>query len=62
MLPTTLGFSRQKLIRAEGIDDILGGGLVDTLWWSLKHVLDPGALSENYGAPLELQSSLFLIP
>ena len=22
------------------------------LWWSLKHVLDPGALSENYGAPL----------
>ena len=52
MLAYYTGLFSAEAIRAEGIDDILGGGLVDTLWWSLKHVLDPGALSENYGAPL----------
>ena len=51
MLAYYTGLFSAEAIRAEGIDDILGGGLVDTLWWSLKHVLDPGALSENYGAP-----------
>ena len=41
-----------EALRAEGIDDALGGGVIDTLWWSMKHILDPGALSENYGAPI----------
>ncbi len=44
-------FSADALL-AEGIDDALGGGILDTLWWSMKHILDPGALSENYGAPV----------
>ena len=43
-------FSTESL-RAEGINDLFGGGFVDTFWWSMKHVFDPGALSENYGAP-----------
>ncbi len=45
------GLFSAEAILAEGIDDALGGGLLDTLWWSMKHILDPGALSENYGAP-----------
>ena len=45
------GLFSAEALKAEGIDDALGGGVLDTLWWSLKHILDPGALSENYGAP-----------
>lgn len=46
------GLFSGEALRAEGIDDALGGGVIDTLWWSMKHILDPGALSENYGAPI----------
>ena len=46
------GLFSADALRAEGIDDALGGGILDTLWWSMKHILDPGALSENYGAPV----------
>ena len=44
-------FSAQAL-DAEGIDNVFGGGLADSIWWSFKHLLDPGAFSENYGAPV----------
>ena len=47
-------------LSAEGIDDQLGGGVVDTFWWSLKHVLDPGAFSEDYGAPLFVKIFAFV--
>ena len=46
------GLFSSDALEAEGIDNIFGGGFFDTLWWSMKHLLDPGALSENYGAPL----------
>ena len=51
MMSYFFGLFSAEAILAEGIDDALGGGLLDTLWWSMKHILDPGALSENYGAP-----------
>lgn len=47
-------------LSAEGIDDQLGGGLIDTFWWSLKHVLDPGAFSEDYGAPFLVKVFAFV--
>jgi hypothetical protein len=45
------GLFSSDSLRAEGIDDLFGGGFADTFWWSMKHVFDPGAISENYGAP-----------
>ena len=48
------GLFSEAALRAEGIDNTFGGGLSDTFWWSLKHILDPGALSENYGAPVSV--------
>ena len=45
------GLFSEEALRAEGIDNLFGGGLRDSFWWSMKHVFDPGALSENYGAP-----------
>jgi hypothetical protein len=53
-------FSRDAL-EAEGIDNRLGGGFVDSLWWSLKHVIDPGAFAEDYGAPLPVLVISFLL-
>jgi hypothetical protein len=53
-------FSREAL-EAEGIDDALGGGFLDSLWWSLKHVIDPGAFAEDYGAPLPVLVIAFLL-
>ena len=47
-------------LSAEGIDDQLGGGVIDTFWWSLKHVLDPGAFSEDYGAPFLVKVFAFV--
>ena len=47
-------------LSAEGIDDQLDGGLIDTFWWSLKHVLDPGAFSEDYGAPFLVKVFAFV--
>ena len=37
-------------LQAEGISNDLGGGVIDSLYWSLKHLLDPGAFSEDYSA------------
>ena len=45
------GLFSEESLRAEGIDDLFGGGYLDAFWWSMKHVFDPGAISENYGAP-----------
>lgn len=46
-----VGLFSPAALQAEGIDDHMGGGLIDSLWWSVKHVLDPGAFAEDYGAP-----------
>jgi hypothetical protein len=46
-----LGLFTPEALQAEGIDDDLGGGMIDSAWWSLKHVIDPGAFAEDYGAP-----------
>ena len=35
-------------LRAEGISGEYDSGFFDTLLWSLKHFLDPGAWSEDY--------------
>ena len=45
------GLFSAEALKAEGVDNVFGAGFVDTLWWSFKHLLDPGAFSENYGAP-----------
>ena len=52
MLSYYSGLFSAEALRAEGIDNLLGGGFIDSFWWSLKHVLDPGALSENYGSSI----------
>ena len=46
-----VGLFSPDSLRAEGISNEIDGGFFDALWWSMKHILDPGALSENYGAP-----------
>ena len=45
------GLFSSAALEAEGIDNDLGGGFLDSLWWSMKHVVDPGAFAEDYGAP-----------
>jgi len=45
------GLFSSAALQAEGIDNDLGGGFLDSLWWSMKHVVDPGAFAEDYGAP-----------
>jgi hypothetical protein len=45
------GLFSPAALEAEGIDNDLGGGFLDSLWWSAKHVVDPGAFAEDYGAP-----------
>ena len=54
MLSYFAGLFSDEALRAEGIDNLLGGRVIDSFWWSLKHVLDPGSFSENYGAPFEV--------
>lgn len=54
MLSYFAGLYSEEALRAEGIDNLLGGGLTDSFWWSLKHVLDPGSFAENYGAPISV--------
>ena len=49
-----LGLFSQDSLSAEGIDNQYGGGWIDSYWWSIKHVLDPGAFADNYGAPLSV--------
>jgi len=46
-----VGLFSPSALQAEGINNQIDGGFFDALWWSMKHILDPGALSENYGAP-----------
>lgn len=36
----------------EGIGKGIDRGLWDSLWWSLRHLIDPGVFGENYGATL----------
>ena len=48
------GLMAPESIRAEGIDNSLDAGFIDTFWWSFKHVLDPGAFAKNYGAPISV--------
>jgi hypothetical protein len=46
-----VGLFSQGALEAEGIADDIDGGVLDSAWWSLKHVIDPGAFAEDYGAP-----------
>ena len=46
-----VGLFSPAALQAEGINNDIDGGFLDALWWSMKHILDPGALAENYGAP-----------
>ena len=48
------GLMAPQSIRAEGIDNALDAGFIDTFWWSFKHVLDPGAFAKDYGAPISV--------
>ena len=48
------GLMAPDSIRAEGIDNSLDAGFIDTFWWSFKHVLDPGAFAKDYGAPISV--------
>ncbi len=50
---THLGLFSKDSLSAEGIDNQYGGW-IDSYWWSIKHVLDPGAFADNYGAPLSV--------
>ena len=45
------GLMAPESIRAEGIENSLDAGFIDTFWWSFKHVLDPGAFAKDYLAP-----------
>ena len=44
------GLLDPESLKAEGIAADYDNGFVDTLYWSLKHILDPGAFSEDYSA------------
>lgn len=46
-----------------GIESKIDRGFWDSLWWSLKHVIDPGFFQENYGAtvPVAIISLLVAI-
>lgn len=55
------GLFSQEALEAEGIDNDFGGGFVDSLWWSLKHVIDPGSFAEDYGAPVPVLIIAFLL-
>lgn len=46
------GLFSDSALAAEGIEGKLDRGLLDTIFWSLKHVVDPGAFGDDYGAPL----------
>ena len=47
----------------EGIGSQIDRGLWDSLWWSLKHLIDPGVFEKNYGAtaPVAIISLLIAI-
>ena len=46
------GLLEPESLKAEGISGDYDSGFVDSFLWSLKHILDPGAWSEDYSAPL----------
>ena len=48
------GLLEPEAMRAEGIAQEYDAGFLDSLLWSLKHILDPGAWSEDYSAPLPI--------
>ena len=54
-----LGLFSESALRAEGIDDVVDGGLLDAFWWSLKHIVS-WFFAEDYGAPLGVLFLAFL--
>ncbi|HET6628291.1 MAG TPA: hypothetical protein VFG91_00790 [Woeseiaceae bacterium] len=44
-----------------GIESKIDHGLWDSLWWSLKHLIDPGFFEENYGATVPVAVISLLI-
>ena len=46
-----------------GIETQIDGGWWDSLWWSLRHLIDPGFFEENYGAtaPIAVMSLLIAV-
>jgi len=56
-----VGLFSTEALQAEGIDNAIDGGVLDAAWWSLKHVIDPGAFAENYGAPWPVLFISFLL-
>ena len=56
-----IGLFSSSSLKADGIEAWFGGGTFDSFWWSLKHVLDPGAFSEDYGAPWPVLGLAFII-
>jgi len=46
-----VGLFSERGVSAEGVAADIDGGFWDSLLWSLKHVIDPGAFAEDYGAP-----------
>jgi hypothetical protein len=44
-----------------GIESKIDRGFWDSLWWSLKHLIDPGFFEENYGATLPVAIISLLI-
>ncbi len=49
-----MGLFSPEALDADGISRDFGGGFWDTLWWSLKHVIDPGAFEADYRAPWQI--------
>ncbi len=55
------GLFGDRALEAEGIDADFGGGFLDAFWWSVKHAIDPGAFSEDYGAPFAVLLISFVV-
>ena len=55
------GLFSAEALEAEGIANDIDGGFWDSLLWSLKHVIDPGAFAEDYGAPPAVLVIAFVI-
>lgn len=45
-----VGLFSERSLGTEGIHGNIDRGIWDSLWWSVKHLLDPGQFVENYGA------------
>lgn len=44
------GLFSARNLDVKGIDGQIDEGVWDSLWWSLKHLLDPGVFGDSYGA------------